>query len=101
MSLRAEGIALPAGALGEPPGVGTDGDHSKASVGQFKGLDGAGARHADRHPAGQRDLANVIDGAGVRAWYRIQAWWQAHGYGQVARAGVEGVQAWGRGHRIE
>jgi hypothetical protein len=75
MSLCPEGVAFPAGALGEPPGVGADGEHREASVGQVEGLGGAGARYADRYPAGQRDVANVIDGVGVRAWYRVQARW--------------------------
>ena len=35
------------------------------------------------------------------AWYRIQTWWQAHGYGQVARSYVEAVKAWDRGDRID
>src|SRR5260370_42446258 len=93
MSLGPEGVALPASALGKPPGVSPDRQHREASVGQFKGLRSTGARHADRHPAGQRDLADVIDGVSMRARYRIQAWWQAHGYGQVARADVGAGQA--------
>src|SRR6266446_8145388 len=101
MSLCPEGVALPASALGKPPGVSPDRQHREASVGQFKGLRSTGARHADRHPAGQRDLADVIDGVSVRARYRIQAWWQAHGYGQVARSDVEAVKARDRGDRFD
>src|SRR5580658_4135721 len=100
MSLGPEGVALPTGALGEPPRVGADGKYREASVGQVEGLDGAGTRYADRYPASQRDVANVIDGVGVRAWYRVQARWQAHGYGQVARSDVEAVNARDRGDRI-
>src|SRR5580700_10677689 len=37
----------------------------------------------------------------MRARYRIQAGWQAHGYGQVARSDVEAVKAWDRGDRID